>query len=218
MEATVTRRGETVTRRVATGVRALDRKLDGGIPSGSLVTLLAEPASQAELFLAEFAAGQRTVYLSGERTPTAVTSSLRTRGASDDLTVSRLDREGPVNDALGHVDRLPDESVFVVDPVEPLERAAAGEFRAFLETLRATLSQTDSVAVLHALKHGSSPPQRHRTEYLSDIVLDLETVRADDSLDSRLFVPKFRGGRALTEPLRLDLTDRIDVDTSRDIA
>lgn len=212
-------RGETVTQRFETGVRALDRKLDGGIPTGSLVTLLAEPASQAELFLSEFVARQETVYLSGEQAPTAVTSALRSqRGTYDDLAVSQLDREAPVSDALAHVEGVTDESLLVVDPVEPLERADTGEFRAFLETLQARLAQTDSVAVLYALKHSATPSQRHRTEYTSDIVFDLETKRNDDAIENRLFVPKFRGGRALTEPICLDLTDRISVDTSRDIA
>lgn len=214
-----TPRGETVTQRFETGVRALDRKLDGGIPAGSLVTLLAEPASQAELFLSEFVARQETVYLSGEQAPTTVTSALRSqRGSYDDLTVSQLDREGPVSDALAHVEGLTAESLLVVDPVGPLERADTGEFRAFLGTLQARLAQTDSVAVLYALKHSATPSQRHRTEYTSDIVFDLETTRSDDAIENRLFVPKFRGGRALTKPIGLDLTDRISVDTSRDIA
>lgn len=210
---------EAVTQRFETGVRALDRKLDGGIPAGSLVTLLAEPASQAELFLSGFVARQATVYLSGEQAPTTVTSALRSqRGAYDELAVSQLDREAPVSDALAHVEGLTAESLLVVDPVEPIERADAGEFRAFLETLQARLAQTDSVAVLYALKHDATPSQRHRTEYTSDIVFDLETTRGEDAIENRLFVPKFRGGRALTEPICLDLTDRISVDTSRDIA
>ena len=214
-----TPRGETVTQRFETGIRALDRELDGGIPAGSLVTLLAEPASQAELFLSEFVARQATVYLSGEQAPTTVTSTLRSqRGSYDDLAVSQLDREAPVSDAIAHVEELTAESLLVVDPVGPLERADTGEFRAFLGTLQARLAQTDSVAVLYALKHSATPSQRHRTEYTSDIVFDLETTRRDDAIENRLFVPKFRGGRALTKPICLDLTDRISVDTSRDIA
>ncbi|AUG46360.1 transcriptional regulator [Haloarcula taiwanensis] len=212
-------RGETVTQRFEMGVRALDRKLNGGIPTGSLVTLLAEPASQAELFLSEFVARQETVYLSGEQAPTTVTSALRSRRETyDDLAVSQLDREAPVSDALAHAEELTDGALLVIDPVEPLERADTGEYRAFLETLQARLTQTGSIAVLYALKHGRTPSQRHRTEYTSDIVLDLETKRRDDAIENRLYIPKFRGGRALTEPICLDLTDRISVDTTRDIA
>lgn len=204
---------------VSTGVRALDRKLGGGIPPGSIVTLLAAPASQAELFLAGFAAEQDAVYLSSERAPTTVTAGLRRqRGPYDELTVAQLDHDAPVVDAIDHLDQVPEEGLFVVDPVETLERASPGQFRAFLEALRSRLVQTDSVGVLHALKHDSTPSQRHRTEYASDLLLDLVTDTGDDAVESRLYVPKFRGGRALTEPLSLELTDGIAVDTSRDIA
>lgn len=208
-----------MTRTVSTGVPALDRELDGGIPSGSLVTLLAEPVSQAELFLSELTAHQETVYLSSERAPTAVATALRDQnGSYDDVTVTRLDRDTPVIDAIEQVEKLPDESLFIVDPVESLERADPGQFRAFLEKLQSVLARTDSIAVLHALKHDATPSQRHRTTYVSDLVFDLETSATDGSIETQLLVPKFRGGSALTDAVSLELTDSITVDTSRDIA
>lgn len=204
---------------LSTGIRALDRELGGGIPSGSLVTLLAEPASQAELLLAGLAGGRDTAYLSSERASTAVTAGLRNqRGPYDDLVVSRLDHDAPVVDAVDHLEQVPEDGLFVVDPVETLERVSPGRYRTFLDRTRSVIARTDGVAVLHALKHESTPPQRHRTEYASDLVLDLETQAREDAVESRLYVPKFRGGRALTEPLTLELTDDIAVDTSRDIA
>ncbi|PSP59844.1 transcriptional regulator, partial [Halobacteriales archaeon QH_7_66_37] len=39
--------------RLRTGIDVLDRKLGGGLPAGSMVTLSASPRSQAELFLYE---------------------------------------------------------------------------------------------------------------------------------------------------------------------
>jgi len=204
---------------VSTGVAALDRKLGGGIPPGTLVALLAEPASQAELFLTNVACQRETVYLTPERTPTAVSAALRERhGDCDDVAVTALDRDAPVADAVQYVERLPDESVLVVDPVGPLERVDSGQFRAFLTTLRAQLSRTDGVAVLHGLKHEAAPAQRHRTEYMADLVFDVVTDADAGGIETLLLVPKFRGGAALTEPVRIELTDRIAVDTSRDIA
>lgn len=203
----------------STGVPALDRELDGGVPPGTLVVLLAEPASQSELFLSELVAQHATVYLTPERTPTTVSESLGTgAGASSDLEITSLARDAPVPDGNGYVDELSEESLLVVDPIGPLERCEAGQFRRFLSQLRAKLVQTDSVAVVHALKHDHTPPQRHRTEYMADLVLDLVTEVDGDSVESQLLVPKFRGGTALTDAVRVELTDHIAVDTSRDIA
>ena len=204
---------------VSTGVPTLDRKLGGGIPSGTLVALLAEPASQAELFLSAIARQRETVYLTPERTPTAVSTALRERhGDCDGVAVTALDRDAPVADATQYVERLPEESLLVVDPVGPLERVDPGQFRTFLTALRAQLSRTDSVAVLHGLKHEGEPTQRHRTEYMADLVFDVVTDADAGDMETLLLVPKFRGGAALTEPVRIELTDRIAVDTSRDIA
>jgi len=203
----------------STGVGPLDREIGGGIPSGTLVALFADPASQAELFLQEFAARQDTLYLSAERGATAVTNALR-EGDRDceDVAVVALDSDAPVVDAIQQVERLPEGAVVVVDPVGPLERADPGRFRTFLSTLRSQLAGTDGVAVLHALKHDRVPDQRHRTAYAADLVFDLVTEADENTIENRLLVPKFRGGRALTDPVRVELTDRIAVDTSRDIA
>jgi len=208
-----------MTERYSTGVTPIDRKIGGGIPPGTLLALFADPASQSELFLHEFAAHQDTLYLSAERGATAVTSTLREgRRDCEDVAVVALDSDAPVVDAVQQVERLPDGAVVVVDPVEPLERADPGQFRAFLGTLQSKLAGTDGVAVLHGLKHDDTPEQRHRTAYAADLVFDLVTDADGDTVENHLLVPKFRGDRALTDSIRVELTDRIAVDTSRDIA
>jgi hypothetical protein len=72
--------------------------------------------------------------------------------------------------------------------------------------------------VLHCLDGRSIPPLRDTTEHMADVVFRLTTNATGATVENRLAVPKFRGGRALTETLKLRLTDRVEVDTSRDIA
>jgi len=55
------------------------------------------------------------------------------------------------------------------------------------------------------------------TEQVADVIFDLRTTVTGTEMN-RLIVPKFRGGAALEEPLKLKLTDTVSVDTSRDIA
>jgi len=208
-----------MSERVSTGVTALDRELNGGLPTGTVVAFRADPASQAELFFERLATQRETLYLTVDRPPTAVSASLRGQGdRCPDRSVRSIDGDAPTVDTLRSLTSLPEEGVLIVDSIGPLERADAGQYRAFLDELRSTVSRTDGVAVLHALKHDEAPAQRHRTEHVADIVFDLVTEIRNDTVENRLVVPKFRGGRALAEPLRIALTDRIAVDTSRDIA
>jgi hypothetical protein len=76
---------------------------------------------------------------------------------------------------------------------------------------------TESLAVLHAM-HGDAPDNRRLTEHMADVVFDLQTDTSGSEIVNRLAVPKFRGGVALEETIKLQLTDGVTIDTSRDIA
>lgn len=51
-------------RRFATGLVFLDRRIDGGLPVGSLVAVLAPPASQSQRLLRAVTGERPLVYLS----------------------------------------------------------------------------------------------------------------------------------------------------------
>ncbi|MBV0924917.1 transcriptional regulator [Halomicroarcula limicola] len=207
------------TDRYRTGIAPLDRELGGGIPAGSIVALTAPPASQSELLLYGMAAEQQTLYLTAERTTLSVRTAIEDSGC--DLTrvnVHAVDRDTPLTDALEYVRRFDSASVVVVDPMDVIERRDPAQLREFLVTLRGRLLETGSVAVLHCLDGGDVPEQRDRTLYMADAVFDLRTRVDGERVENRLSVPKFRGGPALTEAMRLELTERVVVDTSRDIA
>jgi hypothetical protein len=53
---------------------------------------------------------------------------------------------------------------------------------------------------------------------MADVVFDLQTDTSGSQIINRLAVPKFRGGRALEDTIKLKLTDGVTIDTSRDIA
>jgi hypothetical protein len=56
------------------------------------------------------------------------------------------------------------------------------------------------------------------TEHVADVVFQLHTEYSGDTVETRLAVPKFRGGRALSETIKLELAESVRIDTSRDIA
>jgi len=214
-----------------TGISVLDREFGGGLPSGSVVVLKADPASQSELIVDRFARPRECRYLTTVRSADAVEESLTLDGPGDDgeagdgdgdradraTVVEEVDRDEPIDDVLATATGLPERATLVVDSVEPLEAVDRSRYGAFLTDLRRHVSDAGGIAVLHAFK-GDSGSNRVVTEQIADVVFDLRTTVTGTDIVNRLIVPKFRGGAALEEPLKLKLTDTVSVDTSRDIA
>ncbi|MFB6198312.1 MAG: hypothetical protein ABEI52_08615 [Halobacteriaceae archaeon] len=61
-------------------------------------------------------------------------------------------------------------------------------------------------------------PARDRTEHVADVVLDLSIQMDGEDIEYTLTVLKLRGGRTPDQSIKLELADRVQVDTSRDIA
>ena len=209
-----------MTNRLRTGIDVLDRKLDGGIPAGSMVALTAHPASQAELFLYELTATRGTLWLSLDRTAEAVTVSMEnTPAETGDPTVRHISGEAPLDNAGKLISALPETSNLIVDPLDVLEsQEPPSRFRSFMNDLQNHIFNTDSLAILHCLDGRSVPPLRDTTEHFADVVFDLQTDATGDEVENQLAIPKFRGGRAPSDIIKLDLVEEVSIDTSRDIA
>lgn len=210
----------STTDRLATGVDVLDRKLNGGIPAGSIVTLAAPPASQAELFLYELTAVRSTLYLSLDRSREAVARAIDTAPTrTGDPTIRDVTGEAPLDNAAKLVSALPEEANLILDPMNVVEEREAARFRNFMNELQTHIQNTGGLAVLHCLDGDSPVPERRDTTmHMADVVFELTTERNGDQIENRLSVPKFRGGRALNEVIKLQLTEQVAIDTSRDIA
>ncbi|WP_418280316.1 RAD55 family ATPase [Halorubrum sp. DTA98] len=205
--------------RLATGVSVLDRQLDGGLPIGSVVVLKAEPASQSELFLNTFTSVRETLYLTTVRSADAVADGFeRSTTRVGEPTIRSIAGDVSLDNAAETVSSLSERSTLVVDSLAPLEGSDPVRYRRFLEELRSHVRETESIAVLHALKRGTPSGNRVVSQQIADVVFDLRTTKSGTEIVNRLGVPKFRGGAALEETMKLKLSDTVAVDTSRDIA
>lgn len=208
-----------MTKPLSTGIKVLDRKLDGGIPAGRVIGLLAPPASQSELFLYEMAAVRPTVYLTTERPADQVRELLAHTDANlEEVTIREIKSADPLTEAKEAIAELRDEATLIVDPMRRLEQLPSNDFRTFLNEVKSRTVETESLAVLHCL-HGSGVlEQRDRTEYLVDIIFSLTTSVRGGTVQNTLAIPKFRGGQALPESINLDLTTDVTIDVTRKIA
>ncbi|ELY61767.1 RAD55 family ATPase [Natronolimnohabitans innermongolicus] len=205
--------------RLETGIDVLDRKLEGGLPPGCIVAYTADPASQSELLLYELTAARGTLYLTTERSDDAVRHALDSSPSEiGSPTVRHVTSDDPLEEATRLVGALPDGANLIVDTADVLERADTDDYVAFCNELKSQMLETGSIAVLHCLKGSEEPTNRTRTYHAADAVFDLQTAVAGTELENHLTIPKFRGGSQPTEAIKLELTEEVAIDTSRDIA
>lgn len=205
--------------RLSTGISVLDREIEGGIPAGSIVLMKADPASQSELFLYELTAARETLYLTTIQTDQAVENAIDSaRTRTGNPAVRSVGGDAPLDGANQLIGTLPEESTLIIDVVDMLEEFDSGRYRRFLNKLQTTMVNTSSIAVLHGMKTDSPPANRDVTSHVADVVFDLRTTVTNSEVETRLIIPKFRGGKALNEPIKLQLADEVRIDTSRDIA
>ncbi|SDM81904.1 RecA-superfamily ATPase, KaiC/GvpD/RAD55 family [Halogranum gelatinilyticum] len=205
--------------RLPTGITVLDRRLGGGIPPGSIVLLEAPPASQSELFLYEFTATRGTLYMTTVRSQAAVSDAFdRANTRVGSPTIRDIGSDAPLDHANRLVGALPDSANLIVDVADVLERSEPARYRSFLNELQTQMVNTGGLAVLHAMKGHHPPENRDVTRHMADVVFDLQTDIQGQEIINRLAVPKFRGGAAMDETIKLKLGEQVTVDTSRDIA
>jgi KaiC/GvpD/RAD55 family RecA-like ATPase len=217
----MTEKGESgvMAGRLPTGITVLDREIQGGIPAGSIVLLKADPASQSELFLFELTAARATLYLTTVRSDQAVKDAIdKSSTRTGSPTVRDTGGDAPLDRANRLIGTLPEEATLIVDVVDILEGYDRSRYRRFLNELQTTMVNTGGIAILHALKSDDPPTNRGVTAHVADVVFDLRTTVTNAEVENRLVVPKFRGGKALSEPIKLRLSESVNIDTSRDIA
>lgn len=207
------------TDRLTTGVDVLDREIAGGLPPGSVVAYQAPAASQGELLLYELTRPRPTLYLTTDRTEDDVSQAVASANApTGDPYVQLIQGEDEIDAARRGFRQAFDEMTVIIDPVDNLERLERGRYRMMLNELKTHMQNTGGIAFLHCLKRDDAPETRSMTQHMADVVFDLEVEIKSGELDSRLSVLKYRGGRVPGESIKLDLTERVRVDTSRDIA
>ena len=207
------------SKRLPLGVDPLDREFDGGLPAGSVVAFCVPPASQSELLLYELTARRETLYLTTARSEDAVADALaKATCPTGDPEVRFVPADAPLENARRMIRGVGEETNVIIDTGDLLERADRGRYQRFLNELGNHMQNTGSLAVVHYLRSGSEADVRATSQHMADVVFDLHQERHGTDLETRLSVPKFRGGRALSETIKLELEEQVRVDTSRDIA
>jgi KaiC/GvpD/RAD55 family RecA-like ATPase len=213
MTAATTRRQDLLT-----GIESLDDNLDGGLYPGSAVALVADPTSQSEIILAAMTMPRPTCYLTLRRSARSVRRSLSRLPYQPDATVRGLSGDEPFETALEFIENLDEPTTVIIDPVNELERLDPDELSSFLNSAGDHLLEVGGLLVLHCLRSDAPLPGRETTTSMADVVFDLRTDHTGELIENYLVIPKVRSGKPIKHPVKLELTDEVRVDTSRDIA
>lgn len=210
---------------ISTGIDTLNRDLEGGIPEGYILSLVAPPSSNAERFLHQFVQAnedRQAVYFTTEQSESFLRDSFDKLNILDqppqivDLTTER----NPLDEISSYIQKMPEESLVIIDSVDSLETDDPDRYRDFLNELQQYLSNSDSTAILHATAGTSElPPSRATSMKLSDVIFEVDVIRQSEDLISYLSITKFRGLKGIDERIRIKMErDKVGIDTSRDIA
>lgn len=213
--------------RLSTGVDILDRQLLGGIPRGRMVALIAPPDTQSELLVKRLVAERPTLYLTTLRPKWEVEEELRDylqtsdfqESIANQIDVREVSPSDLIKDPESILEDVTEHSNLVIDAVNELEEEDPTDYGRFLNRLKRRLWETGSVGLCYGIEvEEGQPIGRSITLRLVDLIWQLRMSVNSQSIEHMLIISKFRGGRALTEPTKLVLTDEVRVDTSRDIA
>lgn len=205
--------------RLSTGIDVLDRRLGGGLPAGSVVAFSAPPASQGELLLYELTSARPTLYLTTDRTEQAVKDAIdNCLAPTGDPRIQYVSGDAPLENARRLFRNISGEANLIIDPVDVLERLDETRYRNFLNAIQNHMANIGGMTVLHCLSGADVPEMRDTTQHMADVIFDLNVEVQSGDVETKLGVLKFRGGRAPTETIKLELGERVRIDTSRDIA
>lgn len=208
------------TGRFPTGLRFLDKQLGGGLMPGGMLALVSPTQSQAELLFRELAGERPLLYVSVLSPDEAELREMidPTGEGAVDLGVAHHDPDTVLADPESFVAELPDDAFVVIDAVNGLERAPAETYLGFLNAVKRRMREGDGLAVVHCLKEERIPDNRTLTLKRADHVWDLRVSVDSSEISTVLRITKSRENQILAEPLPLELSGEVRIDTSRTIA
>ncbi|MDY6779600.1 MAG: RAD55 family ATPase [Halobacteria archaeon] len=210
--------------KLSTGIDILDTRLDGGFPEGSVVTLIADPKSTAELFLYDLASTRRTHYVTTARTEENIVRNLQqlNRDPSDinvvDIT-SAEDSDEVDEIVSGMLKEVGPEDNMIFDTFSDFPNRY-GEYNDLLNRVYATSHRNANITYLYMIQDADDvlSYDESRVPYMSDIVVRMISSIAGEKVENRLAITKLRGEEPPEKTIKLEIGTSIEIDTSRDIA
>ena len=228
--------------RLQTGLAILDRTLNGGLPKGSMVYFSAEPIAQPEIFLFEFTTPRKTFYFTTDKSAFNIERHMSEIAFSYEQIEFFDVREEFYGNILntsaepGEAERRLIE--FIDSKIDYIYTSGESNFTLVFDNFSFLIDLGIDVHTLKSLLHKiyEMDKERESTCYLfvlkgvhdrrveilfqnvCDVIFDVEVEKKGDKMSSKISIPRVRGIPPILEYIRCKVSDRIYIDTSRDIA
>lgn len=220
----------------------LDRSLNGGLPSGALVYFSANPKSMPEVFLYELSMPRKTYYITTHKNPGYIKRNMEEldfemsgmefvdihKEYYKNILPSVADKQAAAKKLVKYVD----------DWLDSLNAKKDGNFtiifdsfsflvdmgiekdllKAMLDKVYDITNDNNGICYLMMVKGMHHESIENHIQYWCDVIFDIDLERKGDKIVNKLTLPRIRGTNPITDYIKFRVTDRITIDTSRDIA
>ncbi len=222
-----------------TGLTTLDNELDGGLYPGTLVYLMADSMTMAEIFLYQFMQQRNSYYVNTERRMEYIITNLKKYGY-DESKVKFIDIHEKYYELSGKLvigGKVKDHMIldFLVRQLKQIDardinliidtitffqylEVKRNKLRELIDVVYDTAKKTEGLGFLYGLKGEKRSIVENEIINICDAVFDISFTKKNDKTVTELTIPKARDRPIHGNVLKFKIEGGIIMDTSREIA
>jgi len=224
---------------LSTGIPTLDNELEGGLYPGSLVYIMADSMTMAEIFLYQFIQQRSSYYINTERRMKYIITNLKKYGY-DESNVKFIDvhkKYYEINDKLVVGGEIRDYIIidFLVKQLKPIDakeinlifdtitffqylEVKRNKLRELIDVIYDMTKKTEGLSFLYGLKGEKRSIIENEIINICDAVFDISITKKSDKNITELTIPKARDRPIHGNVLKFKIEGGIIMDTSKEIA
>jgi len=224
---------------LSTGIPTLDNELEGGLYPGSLVYIMADSMTMAEIFLYQFIQQRSSYYINTERRMKYIITNLKKYGY-DESNVKFIDvhkKYYEINDKLVVGGEIRDYMIidFLVKQLKPIDakeinlifdtitffqylEVKRNKLRELIDVIYDMTKKTEGLSFLYGLKGEKRSIIENEIINICDAVFDISITKKSDKNITELTIPKARDRPIHGNVLKFKIEGGIIMDTSKEIA